>query len=102
MSCSITNFYQLVVIVLSELQTLLNSRIFVWRAELKCSKPCKRLESTCSTDSLFTPALAERDNSDTNGHLFSLLIPRNTAKERRNSSEYPGYGPAWITTSSLP
>lgn len=54
MSCSITNFYQLVVIVLSELQTLLNSQLFVLGAELKCSKYSKILEPMCNMDSLFT------------------------------------------------
>lgn len=54
MSCSITNFYQLVVIVLSEPQTLLNSQIFVLRVELKCSKYSKALEPTRNMDFLFT------------------------------------------------
>jgi len=85
MSCSITNFYQLVVIVLSELQTLLNSHFFVLRAELKCSKYSKTLELVCNMDSLFTSCVqAERYNLDINGHLFSLLIPRNIVKECGN------------------
>lgn len=54
MSCSITNFYQLVVIVLSELQTLLNSQLFVLGAELKCSKYSKTLEPMCNLDPFFT------------------------------------------------
>lgn len=54
MSCSITNFYQLVVTVLSELQTLLNSQFFVLGAGLKCSKYSKTLEPVCSMDSFFT------------------------------------------------
>lgn len=54
MSCFITNFYQLVVIVLSVLQTLLNSQIFALRTELKCSKYSKTLEPMHNVDSLFT------------------------------------------------
>lgn len=54
MSCSITNFYQLVVTVLSEPQTLLNSQIFVLRVELKCSKYSKALEPMNNVDFLFT------------------------------------------------
>jgi len=54
MSSSITNFYQLVVIVLSELQPLSNSQVFVLRAEPKCSKYSKTLEPMRNMDSLFT------------------------------------------------
>lgn len=54
MSSSITNFYQLVVIVLSELQTLVNSQIFVLRAEPEHSKYSKTREPMRNADSLFT------------------------------------------------
>lgn len=80
MSSSVTNFYQLVVIVLSELQTLVNSQIFVLRAELEHSKYSKTQEQIlCSP-----PIEPERDSLDINGYLFSLLIPRSILKECRN------------------
>lgn len=82
MSSSITNFYQLVVIVLSELQTLSNSQVFVLRAEPKCSK----YSGAHAQYGFFVHLLygLRETNLDINGHLFSLLIPSNIVKECGN------------------